>query len=248
MPTPTPHISAASGDFAEAVLLPGDPLRAKHIADHHLKDARQVTDVRNMLGFTGSYKGMPVSVMGTGMGIPSASIYATELIAEYGVKRLVRVGSCGAVTRSVKLRDVILAVGACTDSSVNRRRYGGHDFAAVADFGLLRSVARAGENEGISVRAGLVHTADLFYEPSPVAFETMAKMGVLAAEMEAAGLYGLAAERGVRALAVMTVSDHVITHESIPSEERQTTFDEMVHLALEGLLLDVETKPVKEKP
>jgi purine-nucleoside phosphorylase len=248
MPPPTPHISAASGDFAEAVLLPGDPLRAKHIAEFHLEGARQVTAVRNMLGFTGSYKGMAVSVMGTGMGIPSATIYATELVAEYGVKRLVRVGSCGAIAADVKLRDVILAVGACTDSSVNRRRYRGHDFAAVADFALLRSTARAGEAAGISVRAGLVHTADLFYEPSPEAFETMAKMGVLAAEMEAAGLYGLAAERGARALAVLTVSDHIVTHESIPSEERQTTFDEMVHLALEGLLLDAATMSAEEEP
>lgn len=242
MPTPTPHISAANGDFAEAVLLPGDPLRARHIAKNHLEGAEQVTAVRNMLGFTGAYKGMPVSVMGTGMGVPSASIYATELIDEYGVQRLVRVGSCGAVTKSVELRDVILAVGACTDSSVNRRRYGGHDFAAVADFELLRSVARAADAEGTRIRAGLVHTADLFYEPSPEAFEIMANMGVLAAEMEAAGLYGLAAERGVRALAVLTVSDHVVTHERVPSEERQTTFDEMVHLALEGLLLDARTQ------
>lgn len=245
MPTPTPHISARSGDFAEAVLLPGDPLRARHIAQHHFEDAREVTSVRNMLGFTGTYKGMPVSVMGTGMGVPSASIYATELIAEYGVQRLVRVGSCGAVSENVQLRDVILAVGACTDSGVNRRRYGGHDFAAVADFGLLRSAARAADEAGVSVRAGLVHTADLFYEPAPEAFETMAKMGVLAAEMEAAGLYGLAAERGVRALAILTVSDHIVTHESIPSELRQTTFDEMVHLALEGLVLDLETKQGK---
>lgn len=247
MAAPTPHISARSGDFAEAVLLPGDPLRAKHIAENHLDGASQVTDVRNMLGFTGAYKGMPVSVMGTGMGVPSASIYATELISEYGAKRLVRVGSCGAVTKSVALRDVILAVGACTDSSVNRRRYGGHDFAAVADFALLRSAARAAEAEGTRIRAGLVHTADLFYEPSQEAFENMARMGVLAAEMEAAGLYGLAAERGVRALAVLTVSDHIINHESVPSEERQTTFDEMVHLALEGLLLDAGTKPAEEK-
>ncbi len=238
MPTPTPHISAQAGDFAEAVLLPGDPLRAKHIAEHHFDDARQVTAVRNMLGFTGSYKGMPVSVMGTGMGIPSVSIYATELIAEYGVRRLVRVGSCGAIAEDVKLRDIILAVGACTDSQVNRRRYGGNDFAAVADFGLLRAAAQAGEAAGISIRAGLVHTADLFYEPAAKPFEIMAKMGVLAAEMEAAGLYGLAAERGARALAILTVSDHLITGESTSSDERQTTFDDMVHLALEALLLD----------
>jgi purine-nucleoside phosphorylase len=238
MPTPTPHISAQLGDFAEAILLPGDPLRAQHIATNHLEDARQVTAVRNMLGFTGTYKGLPVSVMGTGMGIPSASIYAHELVTEYGVRRMVRVGSCGGIAKSVKLRDVILAVGACTDSKVNRRRYRGNDFAAIADFELLRSAASSAEAQGIGVRAGLVHTADLFYGPEPEPFVAMQSMGILAVEMEAAGLYGLAAEQGARALAIMTVSDHVITHESTSSEERQTTFDTMVHLALETLLID----------
>ena len=238
MPTPTPHISAAPGDFAEAILLPGDPLRAQHIATNHLDNAREVTAVRNMLGFTGSYKGLPVSVMGTGMGIPSASIYANELITEYGVRRLIRVGSCGGIATDIGLRDVILAVGACTDSNVNRRRYGGNDFAAVADFGLLRAAAEAADAQGVAVRAGLVHTADLFYSPEPQPFEFMQAMGILAVEMEAAGLYGLAAERGARALAIMTVSDHVITHEATSSEERQTTFDAMVSLALETLLGD----------
>jgi len=217
MSTPTPHISAAPGDFAEAVLLPGDPLRAKYIAENHLDDAKEVTAVRNMLGFTGSYKGMPVSVMGTGMGIPSASIYAAELIAEYGVRRLVRVGSCGGIGKDVELRQVILAIGACTDSPVNRRRYRGNDFAAVADFGLLRSAARAGEALGVATRAGLVHTTDLFYGPEPEPFAPMQAMGVLAVEME---------------------SDHVVTHESTSSDERQTSFDDMVVLALEALVLD----------
>ena len=238
MTTPTPHISASPGDFAEAILLPGDPLRAQHIAENHLEDARRVTAVRNMLGFTGSYQGLPVSVMGTGMGIPSASIYAHELVAEYGVRRLVRVGSCGGIAESVGLRDVILAVGACTDSKVNRRRYAGHDFAAVGDFALLRAAADAAGRLGIETRAGLVHTSDLFYSPEAGFFEPMKAMGVLAVEMEVAGLYGLAAERGARALAILTVSDHVVTGASTTSEERQTTFDDMVHLALETLVLD----------
>ncbi len=238
MPTPTPHISANPGDFAEAILLPGDPLRAQHIADNHLTEARQVTAVRNMLGFTGSYKEMPVSVMGTGMGIPSASIYAHELVSEYGVRRLVRVGSCGGIATSLGLRDVILAVGACTDSNVNRRRYAGNDFAAVADFGLLRAAAEAAAAQGIDARAGLVHTSDLFYAPEPEFFAPMQAMGVLAVEMEVAGLYGLAAERGARALAILTVSDHVVSGESTPSDERQSTFDAMVHMALETLLRD----------
>lgn len=235
---PTPHIEAAPGDFAEAVLLPGDPLRAQHIADNFLDDARQVTGVRNMLGFTGTYKSLPVSVMGTGMGIPSASIYLTELVNEYGVQRLVRVGSCGGLGSKVKIRDVILAIGASTDSGVNRARYGGFDFAATADFGLLKATHEAAGAAGIQAQVGNVHSADLFYNPNKKAFETMAGMGVLAVEMEAAGLYGVAAETGVRALAVLTVSDHITTGESTSSAEREKTFDDMVRIALEGLLLD----------
>jgi purine-nucleoside phosphorylase len=238
--TPTPHISAAPGDFAEAVLLPGDPLRAKHIADHHLDDARQVNAVRNAFAYTGTYQGMPVSVLGTGMGIPSASIYCTELVNEYGVKRLVRVGSCGAVQDDLSLRDVILAVGACTDSQVNRARYGGLDFAATADFGLLRTAAQAAESRGIEVHAGNVHSSDLFYDPRAATgyFDRMNAMGVLAVEMEAAGIYGVAAEHGARALTILTVSDHIRTGEATTSDERQTTFDQMVQIALDGLALD----------
>ena len=235
---PTPHIEAATGDFAEAVLLPGDPLRAQHISDNFLDDARQVTGVRNMLGLTGTYKSLPVSVMGTGMGIPSASIYLTELVNEYGVQRLVRVGSCGGLGSKVKIRDVILAIGASTDSGVNRARYGGFDFAATADFGLLKATHEAAAAAGIQAQVGNVHSADLFYNPNKTAFETMAGMGVLAVEMEAAGLYGVAAETGVRALAVLTVSDHITTGESTSSAEREKTFDDMVRIALEGLLLD----------
>ena len=231
MPTPTPHISASAGDFAPSVLLPGDPLRAKHIAENFLDDVRQVNDVRNMLGFSGTYQGIPVSVMGTGMGIPSASIYATELVNEYGVERLIRVGSCGAVTEKVEVRDVILAIGACTDSLVNRSRYGGLDFAATADFWLLKAAAEAAESQGIEVKVGNVHSADLFYNPDPAAFDRMEAMGVLAVEMEAAGLYGVAAELGARALTICTVSDHVKTGEATTSEEREKTFGDMVHIA-----------------
>ncbi len=239
MPTPTPHISAAAGEFAPSVLLPGDPLRAKHIAEGFLEDARQVTAVRNMLGFTGTYQGVPVSVMGTGMGIPSASIYATELVNEYGVERLIRVGSCGGVTDEVAIRDVILAIGACTDSVVNRVRYGGLDFAATADFALLRAAADAAAAAGVAVKVGNVHSADLFYNPDPEAFTRMERMGVLAVEMEAAGLYGVAAEHGARALTICTVSDHVKTGEATTSEERESTFDDMVRIALETILLDL---------
>jgi len=238
MPIPTPHINAAEGDFAETILLPGDPLRAKHIAETHLEDARQVTDVRNMLGFTGTYSGHPVSVMGSGMGVPSASIYAHELVAEYGVKKIIRVGSCGGIAPGLAMRDVILVAGACSDSGVNRVRYGGYDFSAIADFGLLRAAANAADEAGIVFRAGLVHTTDLFYSPEQGRFERMQSMGILAVEMEAAGLYGLAAEHGVRALAILTVSDHVFTQEATSSDERQTTFDDMVRMALEAAIRD----------
>ncbi len=235
---PTPHISAEPGDFADSILLPGDPLRAKYIAESFLDDAVQVNAVRNMFGYTGSFEGMAVSVMGTGMGIPSASIYATELVRDYGVKKLVRVGSCGGISSDIALRDVVVATGACTDSVVNRTRYGGMDFAAVADFGLVRATMDAAEAKGIEVRTGLVHSADLFYNPTEGIFDLMDKMGVLAVEMEAAGLYGVAAEFGARALTIATVSDHIRTGEQTSPEERQTTFDDMVVLALEGLVRD----------
>jgi purine-nucleoside phosphorylase len=237
---PTPHISAEKGDFAPSILLPGDPLRAQHIAEKFLDDVKQVNAVRNMLGYTGSFDGVPVSVMGTGMGIPSASIYATELVTEYDVERLIRVGSCGAVTEKVELRDVILAIGACTDSGVNRARYGDYDFAATADYWLLKAAEEAAKAKGIEVKVGNVHSADLFYNPDAAAFDRMEAMGVLAVEMEAAGLYGVAAERGARALTICTVSDHIRTGEATSSDERQETFNEMVEIAFEAIKLDVK--------
>ena len=236
---PTPHISAEPGQFAPSILLPGDPLRAKHIADNFLDDVQQVNAVRNMLGYTGSYDGTPVSVMGTGMGIPSASIYATELVTQYDVERLIRVGSCGAVTEKVAVRDVILAIGACTDSGVNRVRYGDYDFAATADYWLLKAADEAAKAKGIDVKVGNVHSADLFYNPDPNAFDMMENMGVLAVEMEAAGLYGVAAEKGARALTICTVSDHIRTGEETSSDERQQTFNEMVEIALEAIKIDI---------
>ncbi|HEX9847928.1 MAG TPA: purine-nucleoside phosphorylase [Acidimicrobiia bacterium] len=237
---PTPHISASDGDFAPSVLLPGDPLRAKHIADDYLDDVTLVNEMRNMLAFTGSYYGVPVSVMGTGMGIPSASIYTTELIKDYKVERLVRVGSCGAVTEKVAMRDVILAIGACTDSMVNRTRYGGLDFAATADFWLLQAAAQAAAAKGIEVKVGNVHSSDLFYNPDSAAFDRMEAMGVLAVEMEAAGVYGVAAEHGGRALTICTVSDHIRTGEWISAEEREKGLNTMVEIALETVRIDAE--------
>ncbi|MDZ7902349.1 MAG: purine-nucleoside phosphorylase [Rheinheimera sp.] len=229
----TPHINAEVGQFAETVLMPGDPLRAKHIADTFLTDVVQVNTVRNMFGFTGKYKGKTVSVMGSGMGVPSISIYATELVKFYGVKNIIRIGSCGGLPLSVKLREVVIAMGASTDSAVNRNRMQGMDFAAIASFDLLERAVQAARAKQIGVKVGNVFTSDLFYNPNETLFDTLEKYGVLGVEMEAAGLYGVAAEFGINALAIMTVSDHIRTGESLSAAERQTSFNEMVEIALE---------------
>ena len=227
------HLNAATGDFAATVLMPGDPLRAQYIADTYLENARRVTDVRNMWGFTGDYKGIPVSVQAHGMGIPSASIYCTELITEYDVKRVIRVGSCGTTHPKVKLRDIIIAMGASTDSGVNRMRFGGYDFAALASFSLVQKAVAAADANNVTYHVGNIFSADLFYTPDTDMFETLAKYDVLGVEMEAAGMYPIAAEHGVEALAICTVSDDIRTGEALSSDERATTFDEMIQVALE---------------
>ncbi|CDG87045.1 purine-nucleoside phosphorylase [Xenorhabdus bovienii] len=234
----TPHINAEMGDFADVVLMPGDPLRAKYIAETFLEDVRQVNDVRGMLGFTGTYKGRKISVMGHGMGIPSCSIYAKELITDFGVKKIIRIGSCGAVSHDVKIRDVVIGMGACTDSKVNRMRFKDHDFAAIADFDLVRNAVDAAKAKNINARVGNIFSVDLFYTPDPQMFDVMEKYGVLGVEMEAAGIYGVAAEFGAKALAICTVSDHIRTGEQTSAEERQTTFNDMIEIALESILLD----------
>ncbi|RKF15732.1 purine-nucleoside phosphorylase [Alginatibacterium sediminis] len=232
----TPHINAKPGDFAETVIFPGDPLRAKYIAETFLDDAVQVTDVRNMLGFTGTYKGKRISVMGSGMGIPSCSIYAKELYTEYGVENIIRVGSAGAVNEKIKVRDVIIGMGACTDSKVNRSRFKGHDFAAIADYQLLRNAVDSAEKHGIDVKVGNIFSADLFYTPDPQMFDVLEQLNVYAVEMEAAGLYGVAAECGKAALCVVTISDHIRTGEATSSEERQLTFNDMIVMTLDSLI------------
>ncbi len=234
---PAIHINAKPGDFAETVLMPGDPLRAEYIAESHLEGARQVTDVRNVLGFTGKYQGKELSVMASGMGIPSASIYCTELIKEFGVRRIIRVGSCGTVHPSVKVRDIVIAMGASTDSGVNRTRFGGYDFAAIADFTLLRNAVRAAEKKGVSFHVGNVFSGDLFYAPDTDMFEVMKKLNILGVEMEAAGIYGVAAELGAEALAICTVSNELPSGAELTAEERQSTFDEMIEVALETAVL-----------
>jgi purine-nucleoside phosphorylase len=229
----TKHMNAAAGDFAPTVLMPGDPLRAEYIATKFLDEARRVTDVRNMWGFTGAYKGIPLSVMAHGMGIPSVSIYVTELITEYDVKRIIRVGSCGTTHPKVKLRDVLIAMGASTDSGVNRMRFGGYDLAALATFSLVQNAVRAAEELDVSYHVGNIFSADLFYTPDTDMFDTMAKYNVLGVEMEAAGIFPIAAEHGVEALVICTVSDDIPSGDALTSDERATTFDEMITVALE---------------
>lgn len=234
----TPHIEAAHGDFADTVLMPGDPLRARYIAETFLDDAHQVNGVRNMYGYTGTYRGRPVSVMGHGMGIPSVSIYAKELITDYGVKRLIRVGSCGAVRDDVAVRDLVIGLGASTDSRVNRTRFLGHDYAAIADFELTRHAVDAAAELGLPVKVGNLFSADLFYTPQEAIFPLLRQYGIVGVEMEAAGLYGVAAEFGARAMTICTVSDHILKGDSLPSDERERSFGDMMRVALEAVLRD----------
>jgi purine-nucleoside phosphorylase len=226
------HMNAAPGDFADTVLMPGDPLRAQYIADTYLENTRRVTDVRNMWGFTGEYEGRPVSVMAHGMGIPSASIYCTELITEYGVKRVIRVGSCGSSHPDVKLRDIIIAMGASTDSNCNRMRFGGYDLAALASFDLVQKAVSAAKEQGVRYHVGNIFSADLFYTPDPDMFATMAKYDIYGVEMEAAGIFPIAAENDAEALAICTVSDDLVSGDALSTDDRATTFDEMILVAL----------------
>ncbi|MEC2038033.1 purine-nucleoside phosphorylase [Bacillus altitudinis] len=228
------HIGAEKGQIAETVLLPGDPLRAKYIADTYLEDVVCYNEVRGMYGYTGTYKGKRISVQGTGMGIPSISIYVNELIQSYDVQNLIRVGSCGAIKKDVNVRDVILAQTSSTDSQMNRVAFGPIDYAPCADFGLLKKAYDTAEAKNVAVRVGNVFTADQFYNEKPL--ELMDQYGILAIEMETTALYTLAAKFGRKALSILTVSDHVLTGEETTAEERQTTFDEMILIALDSVL------------
>jgi purine-nucleoside phosphorylase len=230
------HIAAGPDDVAPRVLMPGDPLRAEWIAKTFLEDARCYSRVRNMLGFTGRYRGETVSVQGSGMGQPSMAIYATELFADYGVQHVVRVGSCGALSQALQLRDLVLAVAASTDSGANRLRFHGVDFAACADFALLRAAHDAALARGLAPAVGQVLSSDSFYNPRPDITDLLAAHGVLAIEMEANALYTLAAAHGRRALAVCTVSDHIRTGAQTSAAEREQTFAEMVEVALDATL------------
>lgn len=234
----TPHIAAEPGDFAETVLMPGDPLRAKFLAENYLTDVQCVNEVRNMLGFTGLYRGQKVSVMGGGMGIPSTSIYCTELFEAFGVERIIRVGSCGSIHPDVNLGDLVVAMGASTDSPVNRLRFMGHDFAAIADYGLLRRWVEVAEAKNIKPVVGNVFSTDTFYHLSNDIYDAASRLNISVVEMEAAGLYRIAAEQGKAALCVLTVSDHIIKGENLTAEERETTFGDMMEVTLDSLLTE----------
>lgn len=229
------HINAKQGDIAEIVLLPGDPLRAKYIAENFLENAVCYNEVRNMFGYTGTYKGHRISVQGTGMGVPSISIYITELMQDYGVKKLIRVGTCGALQKDVKVRDVILAQSASTDSKMNEIIFNGIDYAPTANFDLLLKAYQAGQKAGLQLKVGNVYTADMFYSDEHQ-YDKLARYGVLAVEMETAALYTLASKFDRQALSVLTVSDHILTGEQTTAEERQTTFHDMIHVALEAAI------------
>ena len=230
------HIGANKGDIAEIVLLPGDPLRAKWIAETFLEDAVCYNKVRGMYGYTGNYKGHRVSVQGTGMGIPSISIYVNELIKEYGVKTLIRVGSAGSYQEDVKVRELVLAISASTNSGINKYRFNGADYAPTGDFETLMRVYKVAKKKGIETKVGNVLTSDEFYADEFEAYKKWAEFGVLCVEMETAGLYTIAAKYGVKALSILTISDSLITGEKTSSEERQTTFKEMIELALDSVL------------
>jgi len=227
------HIAAKPGEIAEAVLLPGDPLRAKFIAEHFFENPLRYTDVRNMFGYTGLYKGKRVSVQGTGMGIPSISIYVNELFKDYGVQRAIRIGTAGALQESIKLRDLVIAMSASTDSGANAFRFGGRDFAPTASFSLLHTAYQIATAKGWNPRVGNILSSDMFYTEDPEEWRLWAKFGCLAVEMESAELYTLAAKYGREALSILTISDHLVTHEATTSEERQTTFTKMMEVALE---------------
>lgn len=230
------HIEAKPGEIAETILLPGDPLRAKWIAEHFLEDAKCYNEVRGMLGYTGTYKGKRISVQGTGMGIPSALIYCHELINEYGVKNLIRVGSAGSYQKDVKIRDVVIAMAASSTSGINNIRFVNSDFSPTADFDLFMKAVTYAREKGIEIKAGNVLSSDQFYEDNFENYKKWAEFGVLCVEMETAGIYSIAAKFNVKALAILTISDSLVTGEETSAEDRESTFSKMVEIALNTAL------------
>ena len=227
------HIEAKKGEIAETVLLPGDPMRAKWIADTFLKNVIQYNDVRGMLGFTGTYNGKRISVQGTGMGIPTTLIYCTELITEYEVKNLIRVGSAGSYQKDIKIRDIVLAMAASTNSGLNTIRFNGADYAPTASFKLFQKAIEVAKEKKIPVKAGGILSSDEFYADDFNSYKKWADYGVLCVEMETSGLYTVAAKHNVNALSILTISDSLVTKERTTAEEREQTFKEMIEIALE---------------
>lgn len=231
--TPTPHNSAKIGDIAKTVLMPGDPLRAKYIAETYLEDVTCFNTVRNMFGYTGTYKGKRISVMGGGMGIPSIGIYSYELYSFYGVDNIIRIGSAGGFSDNIKARDIVIAQGACTNSNYAQQYKLPGTFAPIADFNLVKKAVEAAEKKDVKTVVGNVLSSDVFYSADSEANDKWKAMGVLCVEMEAAGLYMNAAHLGKKALAILTISDHLYTGECLTAEERQNTFNDMMEIALE---------------
>lgn len=232
-PIPTPHNNAGAGDFAKTVLMPGDPLRAKYIADTYLENPKQVTSVRNMLGYTGTYKGKPISVMGSGMGIPSIGIYSYELFHFYDVDNIIRIGSAGGLQDGLKVMDVVVAMGACTNSNYASQFNLPGTFAPTADYGLMSRAIEAARVQGTHVVVGNVLSSDVFYNADSSVNDRWKEMGVLAVEMEAAALYMNAAKAGKHALCLLTISDHIYSKEELTAEQRQVGFGKMMEIALE---------------
>ncbi|MEM0517208.1 MULTISPECIES: purine-nucleoside phosphorylase [Aequorivita] len=230
------HIEAKAGEIAESVLLPGDPLRAKWIAETFLENAKCYNDVRGMLGYTGTFQGKPISVQGTGMGIPSALIYCHELINDYGVKNLIRVGSAGSYQKNINLRDIVIAMAASSNSGINNTRFINSDYSPTADFDLFMKAAYYAKENNIPIKAGNVLSSDQFYEDDFNNYKKWADFGVLCVEMEAAGLYTIAAKFKVKALAILTISDSLVTGETTTAEEREGSFSKMVEIALNTVL------------
>ncbi|CAL4044003.1 purine-nucleoside phosphorylase [Buchnera aphidicola] len=233
----TPHMNAKMGDFSDIVIMPGDPIRAKYIADNYLKNVIEVNNIRSMFGCTGTYKNRKISIMSHGIGIPSCSIYVKELITEYQVKKIIRVGTCGAVMNRIGLHDIVVGMGACTDSKVNRLNFKDNDFSAIASFPMLLNVFTAAKTLKININIGNLFTTDLFYYDNKDMLDIIEKYGILGIEMETAGIYALAAKYNIEAISICTVTDHIKKSIKVTAEDRQSTLDKMIYLSLESILL-----------
>ncbi|AEO08308.1 purine-nucleoside phosphorylase [Buchnera aphidicola] len=232
----TPHINSKKHDFSDIVLMPGDPVRAKYIAEKYLNKYVQINNTRLMLAYTGFYKNKKISIMSHGIGIPSASLYSRELITEFNVKKIIRIGTCGAVRDDINLRDIVISMGACTDSKINRIKFNNHDFAAIADFDMLFNLVKISKKMKIPVFVGNFFTTDSFYNEDINMLNLLKKYNIIGVDMETAGIYSVAAELHTQALSICTVSDHILKKECLSSEARESSFNEMIEIALESTL------------